>query len=132
MGKTVKKGDNIKKIYYRKLVRDKIPQRIKESGGRFEIKALSQIDYKKYLLEKVSEEASGISLAKSRKEVASEMGDLLDVLEEVKTHFKIKPEDLKESRQKEFQRKGGFKKKIFLIWAEDTGYKTNEKRGKAK
>lgn len=132
MGKTDKKRNNIKKIYYQKLVRDKIPQRIEESGARFEIKTLSEIDFKKELLKKVSEEAGGLSNGTNRKEIVSEMGDLLDVLEEVKTHFKIKPEDLKESRKKEFQRKAGFKKKIFLVWAEDTGYKTNEKRGKTK
>jgi predicted house-cleaning noncanonical NTP pyrophosphatase (MazG superfamily) len=120
----------MKEIYYRKLVRDKIPLRIKESGGKYKIKVLSPADFKKELLKKVTEEAGGLSNATTKIEISAEMGDLLDVLQEVRKSFKISSRELEKSRAEEMKRKGGFKKRIYLYWAEDTGYRSNEKRGK--
>ncbi len=120
----------MKKIYYRKLVRDRIPQRIKESGGQCKIKILSNLEFKKELLKKAEEEANGLSNAATKKEIIAEMGDLLDVLQEVKKSFKISPRELEKSRKEEIKRKGVFQKNIYLIWAEDTGYRSNEKKGK--
>jgi len=119
-----------KKIYYRKLIRDKISRRIEQSGGRFEIKILSGVDFKKELMKKVVEEASGLSNAKGKEEIVSETGDLLDVLREIKKVFGISSEELRNSRIEELKRKGGFKKRMFLVWSEDTGYRTNERKGK--
>ena len=120
----------MKKTYYRKLIRDKIPQRIKQAGGKYSIRTLSGSKYQKELLRKISEEAGGLSHAKSKMEVISEMGDLLDVIDEVKKAFKITADELSKSRKKEFKRKGGFKNKIFLVWSEDTGYRSNERIGR--
>ena len=120
----------MKKIYYRKLVRDKIPKRIEESGGKYHIKTLSAPSFKKEILKKVEEEASGLVKAKGKNEIVSETGDLLDVLDEVKRAFGITPAQLRRSRKREMERKGAFGKRIYLLWAEDTGYKTNEKEGK--
>lgn len=120
----------MKKIYYRKLVRDRIPKRIEESGGDYEVKNLSGSDFKKEILKKVEEEATGLSKAIVKKEIVAEMGDLLDVLQEVKKSFKVTSSELKASRAKEMKRKGGFKKRRYLVWAEDTGYRSNEKKGK--
>lgn len=120
----------MKKIYYRKLVRDKIPKRIQESGGKYEAKPFSVTKFKEAILKKVEEEAGELANAKKRGEIISEMGDLLDVLREVKKTFRIKPAELRASRQSEMKRKGGFKKRIYLVWAEDTGYRSNMRRGK--
>ena len=120
----------MKKIYYRKLVRDKIPKRIEESGGKYQVKTLSGAGFKKEILKKVGEEASGLAKSKVKRDIASEMGDLLDVLGEVKKAFGITSTELAKSRTKEMKRKGGFGKRIYLLWAEDTGYRSNEKRGR--
>lgn len=120
----------MKKIYYKKLVRDKIPRRIEESAGKYKTEILSDEKYKKELLNKAEEEAGGLSRATIKEEMVAEMGDLLDVLREIKKAFKITSGEVKESRVKEMKRKGGFKKKVYLVWAEDTGYRSNEKKGK--
>jgi len=120
----------MKKIYYKKLIRDEIPKRIEESKGKYLCKKLNLKDFKKELLKKVEEESSGIATAKSKKELISEIGDVLDVIEEIKSTFLINLKEISESRKKEFKRKGGFTKKLYLIWSEDTGYKSNERKGK--
>jgi predicted house-cleaning noncanonical NTP pyrophosphatase (MazG superfamily) len=124
------KDEEMKKIYYRKLVRDKIPKRISQSGGKYAVKTLSVPSFKKELLKKVEEEAGGLANAKVKSEIVAETGDLLDVLGEVKKAFRITSDELTKSRTKEMKRKGGFGKRLYLLWAEDTGYRSNEKKGK--
>ena len=120
----------MKKIYYRKLVRDKIPKRIEQSGGKYAVQTLSVSSFKKEILKKVEEEAGGLANAKVKSEIVAETGDLLDVLGQVKKAFGITSKELSSSRKKEMKRKGGFGKRIYLLWAEDTGYRSNEKKGK--
>ena len=124
------KDEEMKRIYYRKLVRDKIPERISQSGGKYAVKTLSISSFKKELLKKVEEEAGGLAKAKVKSEIVAETGDLLDVLGEVKKAFGITSTELAKARTKEMKRKGAFKKRIYLVWAEDTGYRSNEKRGR--
>jgi len=50
----------MKKIYYNKLIRDKIPEKIKKSGGDFKIGELKARDFEKELIKKVGEEADGL------------------------------------------------------------------------
>jgi len=118
----------MKKIFYKKLIRDDIPERIKESGGKYLCKKLSLKDFKKELLKKVLEESSGVAYAKNKKEIISEIGDVLDVIDEIKRNLSISSTEITASRKSEFKRKGGFKKRQYLVWAEDTGYKTNERK----
>ncbi len=118
----------MKKIYYHKLIRDKIPKIIKKSGGRFAIKKLSQKQFEIELYKKVGEEATGLLAAKNKKELTSELADVYEVLDTVRTFKKIKPSCLKDELKINMERKGGFKKRLYLVWAEDNGYRSNERR----
>ncbi len=118
----------MKKIYYNKLIRDKIPQVIEKSGGAYEVRELSDKNFKKELLRKVGEEASALPNLKSKKEIMTELADVVDVIEEIKKVFNIRENEIKIVRKKAFNKKGGFNKKLFLYWSEDTGYKTNERK----
>ncbi|MFA6047927.1 MAG: nucleoside triphosphate pyrophosphohydrolase [Parcubacteria group bacterium] len=120
----------MKKIFYNKVIRDRIPDVIKEWGGVFEIKKLKGIEFEKELIKKVGEEASGLLAAKDRKELISELADVVDVIEEIKKLKKISTSELKKAQKAGFAKKGGFKKKLFLVWSSDTGYKSNERRYK--
>lgn len=117
-----------KKIYYNKLVRDKIPEIIKSKGAKGKFRKLTPKQFKKYLLLKVGEEASALPTIKSKMEIANELADIIEVIEEIKKLMKISEKEIKNERKKNFDKKGGFDKRLFLIWSEDTGYKTNEKR----
>jgi predicted house-cleaning noncanonical NTP pyrophosphatase (MazG superfamily) len=120
----------MKKIFYRKLIRDRIPEKMDRVGAAYEIKKLNKIEFEKELLKKVEEEASGIPKAKNKKEIIEELADVLDVIKEIKRIKKIRPSDIKKAQKENTRKKGGFRKKIFLVWSEDTGYRTNEKRRK--
>lgn len=119
---------NMKKIYYNKLIRDKIPEIIREKGSDCKTKTLSSVDFYKELVKKVSEEASGILGAKNKKELISEIADVLDVINEIKKVKKITSKQILRTQEENNKRKGGFKKHIYLFWSSDDGYKTNEKR----
>jgi predicted house-cleaning noncanonical NTP pyrophosphatase (MazG superfamily) len=118
----------MKKIYYRKLIRDKIPEKMVRVGAAYEIRKLKKRDFEKELLKKVGEEASGLLTAKKREDIIEELADVLDVAEEIRRHWKIKPSCVRKKQKENTLKKGGFKKKIYLVWSEDTGYKTNERK----
>ena len=122
----------MKKIYYNKLIRDEIPAKIKRNGGDYEIKKLSKGAFEQELLKKVGEEATGLLAAKTASELASELADILAVIDEIKRTKKISNAQISKSLKDNFKRKGGFKKKLFLVWSSDTGYKTNERTYKTR
>ena len=117
----------IKKIFYNKLVRDKIPEVIKKANGVAEFKKLSGKKFEIELLKKVGEESTGLLNTKSKKELISELADVIAVIDEIKKFKKIKDSELKIAMKANMEKKGGFKKKLFLVWSEDTGYRTNER-----
>jgi predicted house-cleaning noncanonical NTP pyrophosphatase (MazG superfamily) len=118
----------MKRIYYNKLIRDLVPKKIKDKGSSLKTRTLSQKEFKIELLKKLAEETSGVMNSTSNIEIAEELGDVLDVIDEIKKTFKISPSLLKKTRHEAARKKGGFKKKIYLVWSADDGYKTNETR----
>jgi predicted house-cleaning noncanonical NTP pyrophosphatase (MazG superfamily) len=118
----------MKKIYYNKLIRDKIPENIKKAGGDFKIRKLKAKEFEKELIKKVGEEADGLLFAKTKNKLISELADVLDVIQEIKRLKGIKSSQVKKAQKEGKKKKGGFKKKLFLIWSSDTGYKTNERK----
>lgn len=118
----------MKKIFYRKLIRDKIPQKMDRVGAAYEIRKLGKEEFEKELLKKVGEEASGLLAAKEKEAIIEELADVLDVVDEIRRLKKIKSSCIRKKQKENAEKKGGFKKKIYLVWSEDTGYKTNETR----
>ncbi len=122
----------MKKIHYHKLVRDKIPLVMQKNGAAYRVKTLSQSAFKRELLKKVGEEASSLPRLKQKDDITDELADTLDVIKEIQRVFKITDADIRSAQRKAFKRKGGFRKKYFLFWSEDTGYRTNERRYKSR
>lgn len=119
----------MRKIYYKKLIRDRIPKKIERSGGAYLIRRMKRKEFERELLKKAGEEASALPVAKSRTELISELADVIDVIEEIRRAKKIKSREIQKNRRDNFRNKGGFKKQLYLVWAEDTGYRTNEQTG---
>jgi predicted house-cleaning noncanonical NTP pyrophosphatase (MazG superfamily) len=120
----------MKKVFYRKLIRDNIPAKMDRVGAAYEVRKLREKEFEKELLKKIGEEASGLLAAKCKEDIIEELADVLDVAEEIRRHWKIKPSCLKKKQKENALNKGGFKKRIYLVWSEDTGYRTNERKYK--
>ncbi len=122
----------MKKIFYHKLIRDGVAAKMRKKGIAFETKKLSKSQLEKALLAKIEEEAGGVQNARTRVELVHEICDVLAVIDEIKKVKKISTRELNAARKENMRNKGGFAKRLWLVWSSDTGYKTNEKKGKRK
>jgi predicted house-cleaning noncanonical NTP pyrophosphatase (MazG superfamily) len=109
----------MKKIIYNKLVRDKIPEIIKESGSISKIHKLNQAEFKKELAKKILEEGKELCEAKSNKDISNELSDLLELIQTIARQYKISPEKLEEGRIDKYRNRGGFEKQLFLEYVEE-------------
>ena len=100
----------MKKTVYHKLVRDRIPEIIEESGRKCVCSVLSDGDYLEMLDEKLDEELAEYRESKSMEELA----DLLEVVRAVTLARGSSPEEVEEIRRHKAALRGGFEKKILL------------------
>lgn len=116
-------------VHYNKLIRDKVPEKMSKKGVKFEVRKLKAKEFETELLKKVAEEASGVVAAKSKAELISELADVIDVIDEIRRLKKISPAQVKAAQKENAQKKGGFKKRLFLLWGSvEDGYQSNEKK----
>ena len=94
-----------------KLVRDKIPEIIKNDGKKPIIKVLSQEDYLIELDKKLNEEVMEYQVDKS----IEEMADVLEVLFAICEARGYSVEELLQVRDDKRKKRGGFKDKIYWI-----------------
>ena len=100
----------MKKITYHKLVRDKIPDIIRQAGKTCTCSVLSDEDYKKLLDEKLNGELAEYQESKSMEELA----DLLEVMRAVAVARGSSPEEVEHIRKEKAEKRGGFEKRILL------------------
>lgn len=115
------------RVFYNKLIRDKIPQKILNNGEKYRTRVIvDDQEFEQELLKKVFEEASAVSRARTREDLVDELADLMAVIRALQDHKKISDKALKKSISQNFAKKGGFSKRLFLHWSSDTDYKSNE------
>jgi len=95
---------------YNKLVRDKIPDLIKQKGSTPVIKIASDEEYLGKLIEKFKEESDEFLKEFSEEELA----DLLEVIYAICDFKKINRENLEILRKEKSEKRGSFKNKIIL------------------
>jgi len=95
---------------YNKLVRDKIPDIIKQKGSTPVIKIASDEEYLGKLIEKFKEESDEFLKEFSEEELA----DLLEVIYAICDFKKINRENLEILRKEKSEKRGSFKNKIIL------------------
>ncbi len=97
-------------ITYNKLVRDKIPEIIRNDGKTCDVEILSDEKYLEMLDVKLDEE-----LAEYHKEQnVEELADLLEVISAAAEARGCSREQLEAVRKKKLEKRGGFKEKILL------------------
>ncbi len=115
------------RIYYHKLVWDRIPELIREKGKDCEVRELSDEEFEVELLKKVEEEASALPETASRQELIDEIADIVTVIETIKTLKGITELEIADALERHARRRGRLEKKLYLVWSSDSTYQTNEK-----
>jgi len=117
----------MQRVFYNKLIRDNIPSKMDGKGVAYEVRGIDdKQEFEQELLKKVMEEASGLSRVRSRGDFLDEYADLMAVLDELTSLKEFSEADIRIAIEDNIKKKGGFKKRIFLNWSEDSGYKSNE------
>ena len=116
----------MEKIFYNKLCRDRVPQIIKDKGFECEVREVEHDEYKREIIRKVFEEASGVSNHTSRESLMKELADLLITINAVKNEFGITDAEVTEAMTKSLVEKGGYEKRQYLSWSSDTEYSSHD------
>ena len=115
------------KVYYNKLVRDGIKDKIERNGETCEVRELTDNEeFEQELLKKVREEAEGLSKATNRQEFLAEYADLMAVLDALTQLLEISEADIRVAITENVQKKGLYKNRHFLHWSAAGEYQSNE------
>jgi predicted house-cleaning noncanonical NTP pyrophosphatase (MazG superfamily) len=105
------------RIIYNKLIRDKIPEIINQSNRNFEVTTIPDDEFDISLREKLVEEAQE-AIKSNNDNLITELADIYEIiLALIKIHG-IKPEELETVRLHRLKERGGFKKRLKLLWTE--------------
>ena len=105
-----------KKYYHKKLIRDKIPGIIKKSGEDYETRVLGKAEFEKELKKKLTEESKELAKAPKVK-LLNELADVLELTKSIASYYKIPFSKLEKFQEDKRKKRGGFRKKLFLIWS---------------
>lgn len=93
-----------------KLVRDRIPEIIKNNGEEPKTRILKDAEYRQALLEKLVEESRELC----EDPTLEERADVAEVLIAIDKIMNFSAKSIENERQQKHQKRGGFKKRIFL------------------
>ncbi len=103
------------KMKYNKLVRDRIPELIEESGRKQVSRTLNEVEYEQALMDKIVEEIEEYRVSKNEEEIA-DIYEVLDCLVKLKDY---EPMHIDYLRLIKREARGSFHKRILLEEVED-------------
>jgi predicted house-cleaning noncanonical NTP pyrophosphatase (MazG superfamily) len=103
---------------YNKLVRDRIPEIIQNSGKPCAFETMTEAEFRQALLEKLVEEAQEVHQA-APEELVAELADIQEVFAAVLAAWQIAPEQVQQVKRQRFAERGGFERQLMLLWTED-------------
>jgi predicted house-cleaning noncanonical NTP pyrophosphatase (MazG superfamily) len=119
--------ENSNKIFYNKLVRDLIKAKIEGKGEACEIREITdEQEFQQELFKKIREEATALSLVRTRADFLDEYADLMVVLDALTQTMGFSEADIQIAVEENVQKKGMYAAKHFLNWSDDSGYISNE------
>ncbi|WLR57330.1 nucleoside triphosphate pyrophosphohydrolase [Mesobacillus subterraneus] len=104
---------------YNKLVRDRIPEVIGNTGKKFSTRILNETDYIIELKKKAYEELDEYVNTDNNKDAVEELADLLELIHALSEYHASSIDKVEEVRKLKAEKRGGFKEKIYLIEVED-------------
>ncbi len=99
---------------FNKLVRDNIPNIIKNNGEESIIRILDAAEYRKELYKKLLEECNEVINSKNKGELLEELADVLEVIRSIAKLENNELDDVIEISDQKKLKRGGFEKRIFL------------------
>jgi len=102
-------------VRYNKLIRDKIPGVARKAGWEPTIRVLTKNEFFDEVKKKISEEARELIRAKDKKGIADEIVDIQELLEVLTLETGLTRAEIKKMQTIKREKRGGFKKKLFLI-----------------
>jgi predicted house-cleaning noncanonical NTP pyrophosphatase (MazG superfamily) len=105
------------KFRFAKLVRDTIIDQQISSGATPTYRILSAEEYKHALIDKIIEESREITSAPSG-EIASEIADVQQALDDLKVLYKLSDDDIKKAQTAKNEKSGTFKKGVYVDYVE--------------
>ena len=106
----------MKKYYHQKLIRDGIPEIMKTSGNEYKTKVLNKVEFEKQLKKKLVEESKELSKA-PKEDLLNELADVLELTKSISSYYKIPFSKVDNFQKQKRRKRGGFKKRLFLIWS---------------
>src|SRR5687767_11323332 len=103
------------RVSHNKLVRDRIPEIIREDGDTAVIRTLRSGEYRKELLRKLVEEAKEVQGAKKRGELLAELADVEEVLAAIRIAARIDKKEVEQIRKEKSKKRGAFQERILLV-----------------
>lgn len=100
---------------YKKLVRDRIPEIIRESGKESTYVTLDQEAYMTELKRKLREETEEYLQTFNDTDALEELADILELIHSLAMVHNASLEELESVRAKKAKQRGGFQDRIFLI-----------------
>ncbi|UYG95348.1 nucleoside triphosphate pyrophosphohydrolase [Cytobacillus firmus] len=104
---------------YNKLVRDRIPEIIENTGKNFSTRVLDNNEYIQELKKKSFEELQEYVDTNNNEDAIEELADVLEIIHSLAEYHGASIEVVEEARKQKAEKRGGFKEKIFLIEVED-------------
>ncbi len=105
---------------HNKLVRDKVPQIIRENQQIPTVRKLDDEDFVNELLRKLEEEIQEVIGARNdRKELMKEISDVYEVMDTIIDLYKLDKNLILELQKRKKRERGGFKERIYLESVEE-------------
>ena len=102
-------------IIYNKLIRDRIPEIIKDDNKLCEVRILDNSEFSREVYRKLLEEMTELSNASSRDEIINEMADIHELLDTLRDIHNIHLNEVLTKQISKGLTNGKFERKLFLI-----------------
>ncbi len=104
----------MKKILFKKVIRDKLYQKFLEENVKVDKINLDNASKKQKLKEKLIEEVQEVIEATTKQELTEELADLLEVIYTIAQKSGISKQELASAQKEKREQKGGFQECIYI------------------
>lgn len=104
-----------KVVKYNKLIRDRIPEIVKKAGWKPTVRTLKKSEFLNAIKKKVLEEAGELIQTKDKKGIIDEIADIQELIDVLTSEIKLTESHIKKFQSAKREKRGGFKKRLFLI-----------------